>query len=36
MKENITDYNEQYIEVIFKVAYLEFFGLNFLQIDGMI
>ncbi len=36
LQEKQIDFNTNYIEIIFKIAYLEFFGLNNCQIKNMI
>lgn len=36
IQENSINYNDSYIEVIFKIAFLEFFGLTINEIKKMI
>ena len=36
MQENSNEYDNNFIEILFKVAYLEFFGLDSSTIDKML
>lgn len=36
IQENSTRYNDDYIEIIFKIAFLDFFGLNLNETKKMI